>query len=65
MRLRNVYSDNGESQERLSLGQSLVQKRSVWENLVDVENFSHLKGILSAILAKLGISENRISPLCN
>lgn len=59
--IANVYSDNGESQERLSLGQSLVQKRSVWENLVDVENFFSLKGNITVILAKLGISENRIS----
>ena len=58
--LANVYDDHGNTEERLSIAFSIKHERSIWEDIINIENFYSFKGIMESLLSKLGITRNRI-----
>ncbi len=58
--IANVYDDDNKSQERLSVAFSVKHEKSIWQNLVNIENFYTFKGRMESLLNKLGISDQRI-----
>lgn len=58
--IADVYSDDGQREERLSVAISNKQEVSAWQNLVNIGSFFSIKGRIEALLTKIGISNERI-----
>lgn len=58
--IADVYNDNGDRQERLSIALSGKQEVSAWQDLFNVATFFSLKGKMQALITKLGISLERV-----
>lgn len=59
--IANVYNNNNEEQQHLSIALSAHKTVSRWQKLTDNNDFYTIKGIVIAILDKLGYAEKRLS----
>ena len=59
--IANVYNNNNEEQQHLSIALSAHKTVSRWQKLTDNNDFYTMKGIVIAILDKLGYAEKRLS----
>ena len=59
--IANVYNNDNQEQQHLSMALSHTWTNSRWQNVVAVNDFYTLKGIVVSILDKLGYDERRIS----